>query len=506
MRRFAASLTLLLMLGEPVPAQGVRQTLWIDARTLDLDDPTVRATLLAQPAQRLIVSCLEGGETIIPNQTGMFPQAALYRGKPDPLAALLAAAQEKGRSVYASLDCLHWVPAGSPKEKDLLAKHLRLTERDVHREFGPPEAGKFASPLNPQVVQLLRALVQEIAARYPRLDGLVLRCELSPDVLLGFSYPARMAYLREQQVDLYAIPPAHFGGKETDPVRAWKRWRAEKMASLVGELTGAFRSQSGSGKVALVSPVRLLELPPANRDRLLNEAPRWAQLGYADELILEWKLGAANNVAGYKKLRELATGRQPELTVLPIQNRGKAPYNPDELLSETRDQEIRGLAVRVGSWDDLAWLTPYQRQLLPRVEWLLPRSDLLALPYDPRLSARLTLELQQARMEDLLGPLRQATGLEFITSGRPSSDRPVHAGISLRAVAAWSFMRELARKVGGRWEKFDGGYRLILPPEEPAAAPLSTTTILMMAAGSQLVILLTLFLLWRRRRRQTAGA
>src|SRR5437870_3417770 len=100
-KAFALALTALLLLGVSAraAAEGVQRTIWVDAAWIDLDQEETLAWLLEQPAQRLVVVCFSGGQTLFPTQDKFFPQLPRYRGSnQDALAVLLARAHQRGKT------------------------------------------------------------------------------------------------------------------------------------------------------------------------------------------------------------------------------------------------------------------------------------------------------------------------------------------------------------------------------------------------------------------------
>ncbi len=493
--------------GAPAAAQGVQRTLWLDAAEIDLADPKAVAKALDQPVQRLVVSCFVGGETVFPTQSRLFPQMAAYRGK-DVLRPFLAQAAARGKKVYAYLDCLHWTLPDTPKDRDLFHHNPDLAEVTRHGSTGGVAFGKYASPFHREVRRALQALAEEVADRYPELAGLVLRCGLSRHNLLGYSRAARGAFYRDRRIDLRK---AH--GVEEAPGSAlgrdWGLWRAVQVAALVRELADAARSRNGGLKVAALGDADFSQLPPAERNKSVEDCLTWALAGSVDELLLLCAVGQPTNKEGYAHcLAELAgAGRKvPVALVLPL-SKGGPVLDPGETLKEVRGYPVTGVVLHVQRAHELDSAARYLKHTFPEIEPVLPRADLQRLETDPRLQKPLTLGLRAPRLRPLLRLLQSETAVPLTLDEAFNSDEAVFGSWSLGNVPAWKALQRLAlaEKVAGHWEPHGEGYRLVLPPSAPSAGPTVNALHWLLAINVLLCVALGSVWLLRRRRRGAGG-
>jgi hypothetical protein len=96
------------------------------------------------------------------------------------------------------------------------------------------------------------------------------------------------------------------------------------------------------------------------------------------------------------------------------------------------------------------------------------------LPDDPRLQKSLTIQLNDARVQDILQLIQDATGVKF-TLENVDTGTPLYKSVGWANTTAWMAMRNIAEspRVNGTWEKTGDGYRLrgtytAPPPAAPA--------------------------------------
>src|SRR3954466_14012541 len=118
--RAVSAITLVLLGGGKAVANGA---IWVDPESLDLSSDQLVTRLLERPEKRIVVTVFDGGETLFPSPSPLFPQMQRYEGKGDVLGALLARAAQKGKTVYAGVNCLHWTKRGAGSERDVLGKY-----------------------------------------------------------------------------------------------------------------------------------------------------------------------------------------------------------------------------------------------------------------------------------------------------------------------------------------------------------------------------------------------
>lgn len=145
------------------------------------------------------------------------------------------------------------------------------------------------------------------------------------------------------------------------------------------------------------------------------------------------------------------------------------------------------------------------------------------LPDDPRLQVKLTINLQEPRIPDLLKLLQKATGVT-LTAESVDTATPVYGSVNWSNTTAWSAMRSIAEtpRVQGAWEKAADGYRLLgkqtptpvraaVPAPAPAqpdpspAAPRAPLWLVLILAGFLAIVLClgAAWQLWGRRKGRT---
>ena len=266
--------------GPGAPAAAPRLALWVpcEGALRVLDDPTARIPRLVADARALgatdlFVQVYRGGRawfasTVV--ESGPH-QAARARTGVDPLALLLEQAHAAGLRVHAWLNALS---LSTRRDAALLAElgpdavmvdrrgrsvldypSLDLPEPDRRwYRMGTPQV--WLDPAVPAVGQTLAALVGELVARYPALDGVHLDYIRHPDVLpfipgsrfgvgLDFGYGAasRARFQRETGLE------APFGDALGNADR-WDEWRRERVTEVVLRIASAARGAKPSIEVS----------------------------------------------------------------------------------------------------------------------------------------------------------------------------------------------------------------------------------------------------------------
>ena len=127
-----------------------------------------------------------------------------------------------------------------------------------------------------------------------------------------------------------------------------------------------------------------------------------------------------------------------------------------------------------------------------------PTGQMPRLRSDLELAAKVKVQLKNATPEQLLDQLRAATGLSFSVDDKLTKSWPADLSeIKTTGVPAWAFMELLAHKqsVPVRWEKTEGGYRLV------RSAPLGRNTPWLISAAA--LALTGVYLLFSRVRTST---
>jgi hypothetical protein len=344
-------------------------------RVLFLDMPPTAAlhsetiqTALQQPVGQLIAPVFSGGRLAFRSHVSPFSECT-----PDVPAGgqarCIDLAHAKGVEVYAFVDALRWSTVGPAGSTGILARHPEMAERDLDGACGEVGAGAYASPCNPKVRAALVSLVSEIGRRYPTLDGLVLRCALPADDLLGYSQAARAAYIQAAGVDPVEIP---FGEDpdSSSPARAWAYWPVTQMGALVKALAGAFRQTHAHGEVAVLADALWYRKSMAERNRTLNDWMDWALHCGIDEVILTGPWDGIESNGLYTSLTTMARcmGVQARLTVLlNLQSQG-APCDPVEHLAAQQGAYPLSLALSITNEQDLPRAASFWSTSLPQIQ------------------------------------------------------------------------------------------------------------------------------------------
>jgi hypothetical protein len=94
------------------------------------------------------------------------------------------------------------------------------------------------------------------------------------------------------------------------------------------------------------------------------------------------------------------------------------------------------------------------------------------LPEDKRLQKTLNVQMNDARVGDIVQRIQAATGVALIVEN-VDLETPLYGSINFPNVMAWSMMRNLAehQRIQGSWEKNGEGYRLRgTRPPQPVVA------------------------------------
>ncbi|MGD1860792.1 MAG: glycoside hydrolase family 10 protein [Leptolyngbyaceae cyanobacterium] len=216
-------------------------------------------------------------------QQGLYPDFAATgrrealenaQGNRDALLEVITSAHAHNLSVIPWFEFGFMAPATSP----LAQRHPDwLTQKQ-----GSPPSARFyqegehtrvwLNPLHPEVQQFLLELIGELMANY-EVDGLQLDDHFSLPVEFGYDPYTVNLYQQEHEGQ---SPPANPRDAE------WMRWRADKITAFVGRVFRTIKAQRPAA-ILSVSP------NPAHfaYGRFLQDWPRWQQLGYIEELILQ---------------------------------------------------------------------------------------------------------------------------------------------------------------------------------------------------------------------------
>lgn len=312
-----------LVLAQPLAPPQLPLGLWVDGTQAPVavgdESPFLKGLGEAgSKVQRIIVSVFANGETIFPVKSEVFRQNLLYRTGKDPFAAFLRKAEEMGIEVYAAFELLQWVRPGSASQKDVFARHPELQELNAQFGCKGVEEGKFASPFNTNVRTSVVQLVEGFARRYPSIAGIVLSCRLSYGEVLGYSETARVAYIRQKQIDPIDLILGT-GEEEMDSlVREWYLYKRDEISRLVGEIGGAYKVINPKGKVLSVGSANFYRQKLGLRNLTCQDWLHWMEQGYLDEMLLDETWSDPKNDKLWKAAHSLVRKASKQAPLVPI--------------------------------------------------------------------------------------------------------------------------------------------------------------------------------------------
>jgi len=283
------------------------RSIFVDIRTVDISRRETRERILRQPVDRLIVPLLIGGRTplALPSfpfaqirprttsaiagsrrQPGRSAAASLALPYDDGLTKLIQEAKARHISVYGFVDCLHWKTLDAAPAEDPFVKHPGLAEKDDVGRCGLPSDGTYASPFNPEVASLLVRFVRLSKQQCPHLDGLVLECHLPISTLLGYSDAARLNYISAHGIDPIDLP-LYGSPDQMKDVMTWVEWRRQATATLVHQMSAAFREGAPNAPIAAIGRADYYRLQTGVQNTLLEDWLSWLTVGDVSEVILE---------------------------------------------------------------------------------------------------------------------------------------------------------------------------------------------------------------------------
>lgn len=259
----------------PKPAPPVKRPPPPDWKAL-MQATTRRAVLVAPKNAAEVKPLVASMKTLGFNQLWL---AAPNGGAPadDVLTAALKEAKGAGIAVFPVLDVLRW-PLDAPADARDLTVLGETSVQTVARTYGtpdpdtylpPPPSTLWVSPYAPAVHEMLRASVKDLSAR-PGVAGLVWRGVQPPGydashssgmssnaVPLGYTEPARLAFLRAAHADPVDLSENVYSNARTDlpnlgndyqveqPLIAqWQTARSTTLIGLLAALSAAVASPS----------------------------------------------------------------------------------------------------------------------------------------------------------------------------------------------------------------------------------------------------------------------
>lgn len=351
------------------PTLTCQRSLLISSFSINLSDNRIVNQLLQQPVDRIILPCFVGGETIFPTHSELFHETSRYRNRGDVLQVLLKKAHTRRIKVYAFIDCLHWLTSEETAQEDIFVHHPQLVERDANGLFGSLKEGKYASPFNSHVRQVLIDLVKEVGTRYPRLDGIVLQCSLSNNSVLGYSSSARVAYIHATHIDPVDINDSDNlnAAKQTSD---WTHWRVVHLGLLVQALSKTFLATNHVGEVATVGDGYWYHYSLEQRNTSLGDWINWGKTGAVSEVLLKADWVEPSHSTTYSSDVSLAAteGSSIILTmVLPLRDKNEF-IDPLTALENQQGQHKKSLLLQVDNAKDLPLANKFWTEVLPKLQ------------------------------------------------------------------------------------------------------------------------------------------
>ncbi len=295
-----------------------------------------------------------GGDELLPNDDPILaPDEIPFTVRPGfedgtRLQAWIDLAHAKGLKVYAGMDLLRWWLPWTA-DPNPFESHPGLQELNSDLSCEGDEPARYASPWSPVVRASLRALMRELGARYPDLDGLYVECRLSRYVYLGFSDDARVAYIRAARVDPIDIPVFGVLESKHPPLKAWMEWRKEYMTQFLGSVTSAWRETAPDKPVIARAAAAQATFRLRYQSYSCQDWVRWILSGAVNSLTLDVDLFRVKEkcepefLAGYAVYEDVALAA-PARLVAPGEQRG-ALLPLAESYAMLMDMELPELAL-----------------------------------------------------------------------------------------------------------------------------------------------------------------
>jgi uncharacterized lipoprotein YddW (UPF0748 family) len=305
----------------------------------------------------------------------------------DPLARLLTAAHGAGLEVHAWVNLLSLADNAEAALVEALGPGVLQVDRKgrsvldyPERELPEPDAAflrmgtpaLWVDPAAPGVTAWYRALVAELFARYPALDGLHLDYVRYPDVLpfspgsrFGVGLDFGYGEATRQRFHEATGAAAPFGDEPGDP-RGWDDWRRGQLTALVAALRDEVRRASPDAALSAA----VIAWPSRAYLSLYQD---W--LGWVDDGVLDFAV-AMLYTRDPRLLRQTAAAYAGGLAA-PRVWAGLGSWlfadEPEGAVAQLREVERLGVAGRaLFSWDAIA-ASPALRSALAREAARVPR-------------------------------------------------------------------------------------------------------------------------------------
>lgn len=284
------------------------------------------------------------GERVLGYRQGLYPdyegsgrneEREAAQGDRDALQEVVTLAHARNLSVIPWFEFGFMAPANSPlvqRHPDWLTqKQGSLPQSRISYEGHHPRV--WLNPLHPEVQRFILALISELLTNYA-VDGLQLDDHFSLPVEYGYDPYTIDLYRREHGGQ---APP-------TDPEAAeWIRWRADKITDFMTQVFQTVKTRR---------PHAILSISPNPAyfayHYSLQDWPRWRDLGYVEELIVQVY---RDNLANFRQTlrgREIQAARRHIPTGIGILTGLRNAPMPMSLVQqqvhEARSRGFKGIA------------------------------------------------------------------------------------------------------------------------------------------------------------------
>ena len=257
------------------------------------------------------------------------------QGDRDMLLEMVDLAHDRDLSVIPWFEFGFMAPATSPLAQRhpnwLTQKRGSLPDASLYQEGRHTRV--WLNPFHPEVQQFILDIIAELMDNYP-VDGLQLDDHFSLPVAFGYDPYTISLY---QQEHAGQSPPSNPYNAE------WMRWRADKITQFLDHVFRVMKARRPDA-VLSVSP------NPARfaYNNYLQDWPRWRQIGYVEELIVQVY---RNNISSFRNTlqsREIQQARQHIPTAVGILTGLKNDPVPMSLIQQqaqtARDMGFAGMS------------------------------------------------------------------------------------------------------------------------------------------------------------------
>jgi len=211
-----------------------------------------------------------------------------------------------------------------------------------------------------------------------------------------------------------------------------------------------------------------------------------------------------------KRIATLRIGEEKKLEIRQVWKEGESWWREYERYRDGR-LELKATLVEKKTPTPAPKIEPKDKTPTPEPKKETPavKKDMSgdALARDARLQSRVSLNLQNPTISDLLDPMSKATGLTLSADENVESSKPIYGTIAWGNYPVHMAMRQIAESplIHGRWEKTENGYRLLGWPRQTVAVtpivPKWMNAALLVLGGLNIVLIAAVVIMWRRTRR-----